>query len=428
LKFHVGALLFLLSGTCVAAPPACEPFSVYRGVVRPDPWKKTAAEEKIADEGAWLGKISKVKGHAFFPKAFREWEAAHPADLNSEERLDWLRCVAYYLAKDTDGDGIPDWSALVDGRPSPVLFPADDDIDGDGTPNVLDPNPFDSHLRLTDDPKTIPAHLKIRRPEVALLQEQLFHEFGLLAIDHTDEHSPVVLESILFLFRHAFPGSSVRNLGNLKYIYAFAGHDAHVDIAAYHFQAKAISVGGVSAYGRENAKGLRIDILESVAHEVGHAFLLDRMTPSELRGVSERFGGWASVFGTSFPLSFYAPVFFIPHPALGPAATPPARLMAKGRKFSLVSSYALHGVHEWFAEAFAAAILEGLGKAHLLGTDWKSRLVGFPRDRKDYWFNYNNVQAGFSSWLERKLTRKPKTAANPLAQSSLNLSAPPPKR
>lgn len=301
--------------------------------------------------------------------------------------VDGKSCTDFYVSQDTDRDGIPDWSALIDGQPSAVLYPQDEDIDGDGTLNVLDPAPYDPSIQGSSDPKEIPAHLKIHRWEAALLQKRLFQEFGIIAIDSTDEHSAVLLKDLLFLLRNAFPRSLIQNLRNLRYIYAFVGHDGRTDIAAYHLQAKAVSVGGSTTYDGKKNTFQKTDILIALAHEIGHAFLLDRMSPEELRAVSETFGGWGPVFRHSDPLSFYAPVFFTHHPLLQPSTT-------EGRKYNLVSKYAMRGVHEWFADAFAATRLDKLGQAKLLGDHWKKRLVGF---------NYSNALNGFSAWLERRL-------------------------
>src|SRR3990167_9301202 len=52
------------------------------------------------------------------------------------------------------------------------------------------------------DDAAIPSEFRISRPHTGELQAQLFHEFGLLAIDKTDEHSAIVLRNLLFLLRN----------------------------------------------------------------------------------------------------------------------------------------------------------------------------------------------------------------------------------
>src|SRR5688572_29390198 len=51
-------------------------------------------------------------------------------------------CIAYYTRLDLNNNGIPDWSAGPKNLRSHILYPNDDDIDGDGIPNVLDPKPL----------------------------------------------------------------------------------------------------------------------------------------------------------------------------------------------------------------------------------------------------------------------------------------------
>jgi hypothetical protein len=185
----------------------------------------------------------------------------------------------------------------------------------------------------------------------------------------------------------------------LKYIYAYAGHDAEFDIAAFHPEARAISIGGLSSYPNElHSQAVFIKILSALAHEMGHDFLLRRMSPHELRKVSERFGGWGPIF-TKNPTSLYSSVFFEPYPALAETQNSSSWV----RKHNVASAYSLHNVHEWFAEAFAATIMNRLGEKNLFGHDWKSLFTHPPERQWDYWTNYNNVSADFTSWLNQKL-------------------------
>jgi hypothetical protein len=246
---------------------------------------------------------------------------------------------------------------------------------------------------------TIPPHLKINRAGSSELQNQLFNEFGIIAIDHTDKHSPVVLKNMVFLLRHGFPHTRLGAMNSLKYLYAFAGHDSEIDLAAYHRDAKAISIGGISVYGDTvtSSEALEIKILGSLAHEIGHAFIFGRMSAPELRQVSERFGGWSSVFGVLAPTDFFAPAFFIRHPLFK------KRIEREvSEKYGLISNYSAVGVHEWFSDAFAAFALNRLGSTDRLGKNWRERLIEVPVRRKAYGFNYNRLVDRFSAWLEKK--------------------------
>jgi hypothetical protein len=363
-----GFLLFILSTfgflNFGQADPICRPFALYRGMTMPKAWRKS------------------------------------PHDPQS--------CLSYYANQDTDGDGTPDWNPLYDGEPSLVLYPKDPDMDGDGTLNLLDPDPLDSKVRGESHPLSVPPHLRIHRALAARFQNELFSEFGIVAVDHTDDHSPLVLKSLLTLLRQGFPKGFHRRFG-VQAIYAFSGHDSEFDLAAFHKEAGAISIGGVSVYGSGDGRAKsasEIRILASLAHEIGHAFIFDRMTAPELREASEKFGGWGALFDSKkeTPLDLYSPVFFLKYPN------------AESPRFS--SSYAATGIHEWFSDSFAALALSNLGRGQSLGSDWKNRLVAEPTKESRGWFDYNRVPVGFASWVEEKLEAIPKRKAGRYASPS----------
>lgn len=241
------------------------------------------------------------------------------------------------------------------------------------------------------------------------LKQQLFVQYGITAQDQTDEHSPVVLKNLLFLLKHAFPPGFVRGLGNFRFLYAYAGHDRLIDTGAFHADARAISIGGNSAYpaGAKDA-GVDIQIIATLAHEIGHAFLLDKMSPGELRSVGEKFGGWAPALSTapSAPteLSFLSKAFFTLHPKYSALLLPPSASAAEEwKKINVCSRLAGKNIHEWFADAFAAVALQRLGAEGRLGKDWRSRIVTMPKNRREYWSDYNLVAPEFSDWLQQKM-------------------------
>ncbi|RYZ81589.1 MAG: hypothetical protein EOP04_23670, partial [Proteobacteria bacterium] len=263
-----------------------------------------------------LKKISRVRGHREFPAA---WSSGLEKNSSLKSLLaddlkknEWLQCLSFYIDQDTDRDGIPDWSALTNGTPAFILEPLDLDIDGDGVENVLDPEPFNRKIKRSVGQSEVPPHLLAQAADTRLLQKQLFQEFGIIAVELTDQHSTFVLQNFLYLLRNGLKKSTIRSLKSLKVIYAFAGHDDAMDIAAYHPGSQAVSVGGDSAYPSTPLVSPidfepKISLLASLAHEIGHAYLLERVTAKELLRMSHKMGNWqrgpASVQPPAQPLS-----------------------------------------------------------------------------------------------------------------------------
>lgn len=389
------ALIISTAGAASPSAPLCTPFLFYRGlkipsVIHPAPKPSSLTETDL------LARLSALPGYEKFPTAYGEWKKTKP-DLSGELKYETLVCIESYAKLDTDADGIPDWGAIVDGKLSLVLPPLDEDIDGDGTPNVTDPAPFDL-IKTGSRVAGVPAHLLLRHSETARLQAELYRDFRIIAVDGSDDHSPVVLRSMLFLLRHGFSKKTEINSSTLRYLYATAGHDANYNIAAFHVEGKFISIGGLTTYpASDGVAGLEttppISVLASLAHELGHAFLFSRLRPSDLQQASEKFGPWTNGYGGEKLDNFYALPFFRPHHESAGVLTRKAQ--------NLVSGYALTGAHEWFAEGFAAVALNRIGMAGFLGKEWRSRLVLGPGRKHGYWANYNNVSQGFSNWLAR---------------------------
>ncbi|HTL13192.1 MAG TPA: hypothetical protein VL588_11930 [Bdellovibrionota bacterium] len=348
----MGGLLaagWFLATPAPAAPATlpCRTFRVHHGADPPATWPGPG---KIApaSEAVLLEKFAGVPGYSGFASEYRRWRNENPDAWTQAERAAWLECVLFYAHQDTDHDGVPDWGAWVDGRPSRVLYPLDDDADGDGISNILDSDPYKKSVGAAPVPGVVPLHLRDPRPEVAALQARLYSTYGILAVNHTDDHSPELLADLLELLDGVFSAALIRSLTEFKILYAFAGHDSQSDIAAFHVEAHAISVGGMQAYPVEAPprRGARhVAILSALAHEMGHAFVFSRLTPADLSDLGARYGGWGPVaLGPTD--TFLSPVFLTRRPAGG--APPP-------------STYALSNLHEWFAEAFAAAALRALG-------------------------------------------------------------------
>ena len=320
--------------------------------------------------------------HDSFAHAYQEYLSSSRETMSDEDRFRWLTCMDYYLSWHHEVGGKPEWTAMVDHRLSRVMYPIDiDKVTG------IDPK--------SQGKAPVPVHFKFSDHEASDLQKQLLSEFGVLAINHTDEHSPFVLKELLFLLRNGIGKKLTRGLPSLHYLFAFSGHDPKKEIAAFHYQMKAISVGGMSSYpaGTDSANlsaESRMDLLLALAHEIGHAFIFDHVSPRELIQVARDFGHWNLPSSDPAPKTLYDEVFFQP-------MSKPSRSIE-----NLTTEYAANNIHEWFAEAFAAKVLLDLGEAGRLGNNWRPTLIK-SHDRDTYWTDYNKLAPNFRNWLQRKI-------------------------
>lgn len=327
-----------------------------------------------------LKKITAFPEHAQARKLFAKYATEN--NLAADEQRVLLECVYYYVNQDTDHDGIEDWTGIVNGSFSKILYPLDPDLDGDGIENIFDPAPFVVNKKPSSSTKTVPLHLRDQRPDVRVLQDQLYSKYGILSVNHTDQQAPVVLEDLLFLMDHAYANTSVARLQNWRIIYAFQGHDAHRNIAAYHLTAKAISIGGASCYGiapHDQDGAVRQSVISTLAHEIGHAFLWENIKAPELEEIAKRFGPWSSTLGSEQAADLWSPLFF--------AALP------ESMRHDLPTHYAATNIHEWFADSFANATLESLAeRGYAVGSKqklpgaffgwWKKKIYGASRAGK----------------------------------------------
>ena len=240
----------------------------------------------------------------------------------------------------------------------------------------------------------------ISTDSVSILRNQLKSEFGIIAVSRTDELSPEILSDLVFLLRSAQLGPILRHLKSFRYFYAYIGHDDRYDIAAFHYNERAISFGGKSVYAGTNIDSYkRMKILEALAHEIGHAFLLDQISSLELEEISKIYGGWGPVFAEKKVSTVFSEPFFQSHPN--------ADIMKIGRapelykENNIISNYSLNGIHEWFAEAFSVVILKKIGENGFLGKGWESAVK--PRSKKEYWSNYRNLSNTFHDWLYQRI-------------------------
>lgn len=374
---------FLVSQGAGASSP-CEPFRVHTRAPLLA-WPEETAEIPRSSEDQLVAAVDRhQKG---FSSVYNQWKRNEGRFLPSGERERWLRCLGYFVRQDSDQDGLANWSAITDDKPARVLYPADEDMDGDGTDNILDPAPLDASVKNLAAAGEIPTHLKMEGNR-GFLQKALYEKFGVLAIDHTDKHSVLVLKEFIFLLKNGFK----ERPAGVKYLYAFSGHDPRWNIAAYHKQAQALSIGGMGAY--KNSPTESTPLLTALAHELGHAYLMNFLSPLQLRQLAEEFGDWQSVFDKKPVTSLYDRAFFKPHPRIKKALE---------KSSGVVSQYSLKNIHEWFADNFAALVLNRLGQGMLLGWNWKERLKRRPSGSREYWADYNNLSPKFLAWFNSRL-------------------------
>jgi len=318
-------------------------------------------------------------------KAIQLWKNKIYFLQNEKQRNNWLKCIRQFIFLDTNKNGVPDWTALVDGRPGRTIFPLDPDIDGDGIINILDPDPY-GNLDINTN-KLIPDHLKVGA-SMQYWQERLWRDQGILAINHTDEHLPDALGIIYATLQL----KSIRNWQHatrgLNVIYAFGERNSALAVAAYHPTAHAISIPGKIGFESKNLSPLhKCKFVSSVLHELGHALLFGTVTSSELRDNAIRLGGWD--LPERMERGVLSPILF-------------DSTHHENTKF--VSDYAGTNVHEWFAESFAAYMWEkeslGSKYCHIFkGKHIATRL-------KD-WFDLLLLRAQFTDQGWDKLTRLP---------------------
>lgn len=383
-----GIAVALSSGRALALDayePPCRPFRVFRGAELPPPPTRPLA--KITRRKDWesslTARLEAATQSGDFIKAYANWSKNEGHDLDDDERYELLVCLDHYVSMDLDKDGLQDWTAVVDGRLTTVLAPAEDDMDGDGLVGAFDPHPLTPDVsRPGSGVSHVPDHL--RGPADAE-RELLLRRFGILAIDHSDAHAPSVLTELMDVFAHGLPASLPAKLSGLRYLYAFAGHDTTSDIAAYHPGLRALSIGGQRSYGvaRRLPNAVRLEVITSLAHEIAHAFVFDCLSPAELWQAAERFGGWREERSDLPANDFYAARFFREYPA---GTLSPREKAAR----SMVSNYSRTNVHEWFAEAFASYVLHRLSQGGHLGATPTTRIA-------------NDISSELIRWLDERL-------------------------
>ncbi len=280
---------------------------------------------------------------------------------------DSLICLHQFLHTDFDKDGVFDWKIMEGSRRLSKILPQDLDWDNDGIENLYDHQPLikNSFKKI----KNIPEHLLLSTAKDStenFLQNKIWEECGVLALNYTDSHSVDNLQDFLKVCRHSMKTLKGKNRGLL--LYAFSSHTyTNPASASFYPELNAMSIRGTS-YEKEYGAG-KDSVARTIAHELGHFFIFNFMTPAELKFAACEFGLWTNKNQTS--TSFFDS-FFLQTPKSTDKGYAP-------------SDYARTNVHEWFSEVFAEFLIKRIG------------LEDSPTQT-------STLPARFDSWIANKLT------------------------
>jgi hypothetical protein len=410
-------LFFGLLASQIQAGVLCRPFRIHLAAELPNP-NKDSLDYGTVEE--LLSAIASIPEHDDYPQYFERSLRTGELALNDQDKTAFLSCVFQYIRQDTDNDGVPDWSGLSNHRPTSILIPLDPDMDGDGIENIFDPRPLVNEPNKQPPESAIPKHIEIENQQSdplsstspqatantytkAQLQELLWQEYSTIAVDYTDKHSKIVLYELLMMLRHGLPEGYFSNDQGYRILYAFKGHDTRWNIAAYHRDIRAMSIGGASVYTNSKLDPQsRVRLVAALAHEFGHDFTFSSFSAKELQEISRKFGGWQIPAEEQGALTLDAPAFLTPYNKPDFDNDPNQEEEYFFQNHSFTTQYALTNVHEWFCDAFAAWVLQRLGHSGMLGDNWRSLLVFAPNNQQEYWTNYNNLANRFAQWLDQK--------------------------
>lgn len=123
---------------------------------------------------------------------------------------------------------------------------------------------------------------------------------------------------------------------------------------------KGANNGQAHGYFHANQNQITVDVehlskkklLETIAHEIGHAYVFSKLEPVTLAAIAKDWGDWHT---DPAPGSFYS------HTLL--------RRFSGGNKLgdAFPSAYSYRNIHEWFSENFAQFVLHRLGYRSKLG-------------------------------------------------------------
>lgn len=353
LKFSTHAvlvlfLIFLFSPQIEAS--ACTPFLIYKNMAHPAPHAPSAPAQ--GPTSTWINKIAQMEGHGNFTKIYERFK---PQFSTAQAEVEYLSCIYRYLQMDTDGDGIKDWKIASHQQLFSHLLPLDDDWDNDGISNLFDKMPLKKSKNLEG---YLPSHLQLsvkKSSRLNQLQEKIYSTCNVLAINHTDTHSERVLETFLEVCKPAL--SAFKSKPYNFVLYAFSSHSIKGDIiAAFHAESNFMSIGG-SLFALKDIEKIKM----TMAHEIGHYFTFNYLTPKELALAAARFGHWDIDSDTS--TSFFDPEFLKP---------------SQKTSGFFPTLYARTNIHEWFSEVFATFLYNRSLRAH-------NTIANHPSSEVDDW-------------------------------------------
>ncbi|MCB0420569.1 MAG: hypothetical protein KDD61_06220 [Bdellovibrionales bacterium] len=252
--------------------------------------------------------------------------------------LKTLQCILNHLYLDSDSDGIKDWKIMDRGRMLSHLVPNDPDWDNDQILNFLDPHPFDKKIlpKITK----VPAHLKIeptmKHSSINDLQEKLFLRCGILAINHTDQHSLENLSAALKVCENEL--ALLSNSNSIIIMYAFVGHGyTNTQLAAFHPELNAMSIQGITHFNGKKNK----EFDKTFLHEIGHYYTFQFLSPTDLLEIASQFKVVDAV--ETQPTSFFDPSLLS---------------RKEPNKFGFYPTpYSKKNLHEWFSEMFVFTLV-----------------------------------------------------------------------
>jgi len=255
-------------------------------------------------------------------------------------------CNSKLMTLDTDQDGIPDWKTHT--LFGAMIFPNDDDIDGDSVPNVIDPNPLFPFPEDLNSLHEFPSHLlSINNPDIRYLQKKLHRLTGIYTAAYSDEISPKILNALIDIFENALTRFTHEKIMRLRYFFSMKNLSNNA-LGLYLEPVNAIAVNSNLADQQPQI------IYETLAHEIGHSILFSIFDASQLSNLAHDFGGWNIPKATD---DLYAPSFLRPYRGIN------------SHHNSFPSSYAYSNSHEWFSENFAHYILLKLGKKNRINKE-----------------------------------------------------------
>ncbi len=348
-------ILFTLLSPAFAFAANCTPFALYNTIDHPIPARTSYANGKLQARSVteWIDAISKVAHHQNFASIYARFK---PQFKNSQHELRHLECVYRHLQLDADKDGIKDWKIVSDQQLFSHLLPQDMDWDNDGVENIYDSRPLKrDHAKRNRRRSEIPSHLllsKERSSRLNQLQDQIYKKCHVLAVNHTDRHSAKMLDLFLTVCKPAL--GAFRNGAHNFILYAFSSHATKGDIvASFYAESNFMSIGG-KAFTIKNDETTKL----TIAHEIGHYFTFNYLTPTELAIAAARFGHWNVDSHNSH--SFFDSQFLKP---------------AEGGTGFFPTLYARTNIHEWFSEIYAHFLYKrALDKTSTLASNTPSEM------------------------------------------------------